>query len=136
MRLKWQVGLSNGETFIEGKAPFEKVEGELSPWLKLQEYLKETGYKITSLCLVHGNRRFNLPSLGKNPKFSAFYTDYRPTGYNYFKMVGGDIKPNSKVDVFHVIEAIYEHESIQLWVDSGNPDNCYLLLNPEGGSVL
>jgi len=44
-KFKWIAGLSNGETVIEGEGVSSRVEGELSPWWKLQEYLKKNKRK-------------------------------------------------------------------------------------------
>lgn len=136
MRLKWKVGLSDGNNYIEGIAPFDTVSGELSPWLKLQKYIKENNLTIKSLSLIElfpdarKNRTYNLPSAGKNPKFRAFDIASKPIDYKFFRMVAGDVTSNNntKIDTeFAVVEAIYETYSLQLWVDERNTRNCWVL---------
>ena len=129
MKLKWKVGLSDGTNFIEGESPFEKTRGELSPYLKLLQYLKEKELSITSLCITDGKKTFNLPSNGKNPKFRAFVNNQRPQGYNFFRMIGGNIGDGKGIrEVFAVAEAIYSNYKLQLWVDEKNTDNCWVLV--------
>jgi hypothetical protein len=130
MRLAWKVGLSNGETFIEGNEPFEIIPGETSPWLRLLSYIKKENLSITSLSLTDGKRNFNLPSAGKDPKFSAFANAEKPLGYNYWRPVGGDIKPGAKVDKFFMIEAYYMYFTVQLWVDAHSTSNTWVVVVP------
>lgn len=136
MRLRWKIGLSDGTNYIEGNAPFDVIQGELSPWLRLQDHIKDNNLTIKSLSLIElfpdaqDNRTFNLPSAGKNPKFRAFDMAEKPKDYNFFRMVAGDInsKDQTKIDTeFAVIEAIYENHSVQLWVDERNTRNCWVL---------
>lgn len=116
---RWKVGLSNGQTVTEGVSK----KGELSPWLTLQKYLADNDLTITSLSLIHGSRTFNLPSLGNNPKFRAFYTDKKPVSYNFGRVIG---LGKSESDMFARIQAIYEHATLELWVDENRPDNCWV----------
>lgn len=116
---RWKVGLSNGQTVTEGVSK----KGELSPWLTLQQYLADNNLTITSLSLIHGSRTFNLPSLGNNPKFRAFYSDKKPVSYNFGRVIG--VSKNEQ-DVFARIQAIYEHVTLELWVDENRPDNCWV----------
>lgn len=122
---RWKVGLSNGENFVEGNAPFEAIKGENSPWYKLQNYIKQNQLTITSLSLIHGSRTFNLPSLGNNPKFRAFYTDKKPISYDFGRPIGISKQGN---DLFARIQAIYDDYILELWVDEYNPQNCWVLV--------
>lgn len=124
--IKWQVGLSDGKNYIEGGELFEIVSGELSPWLKLQEYIKNNDLVITSMSLVSGKKTFNLPSKGNRPKFRAFANLDKPVSYNFFRMVGGDTTGDR--DLFAVAEAHYSSYKLQLWVDEHNSNNCWTLV--------
>jgi hypothetical protein len=119
------VGLSNGDNFIEGSKPFDIIPYELSPWLRLLQYLAEHDLSITSLSLIYKDRTFNLPSSGSNPKFKAFYDAKKPISYNFMRIVGGT--PGENTDLFAVIEAVYKDYSLQLWVDEKNPENTWVL---------
>ena len=133
---RWKVGLSNGENFTEGNAPFEAIANEDSPWLKLQKYLAENELKITSLSLIDGSRTFNLPSLGNNPKFQAFYTDVKPVSYNFGRPFS--ISSTKKQELFARIQAVYSDVILELWVDENRTDNCWVnitevIKNPGNG---
>lgn len=123
----WKIGLSNGENFLEGNIPFQIIVGEKSPWLKLQDYIKEKGLKITSLCLVYQDRTFNLPSAGNNPKFRAFSEIEKPLSYNFFRMLGSDLN-GTQNDLYSVIEAVYSDKKLQLWLNERNPNSCWVLI--------
>lgn len=116
---RWKVGLSDGQTIIEDVTTKDK----LSPWLSLQKYISENKLKITSLSLINGSRTFNLPSLGNNPKFRAFYTDKKPLSYNFGRVIG---LSKSSEDMFARIQAVYENYILELWVDEKRPDNCWV----------
>lgn len=122
----WKVGLSNGENYQEGIKPFDVIKNELSPWLRLKDYIKKNNLKITSLCLEANEKTFNLPSAGKNPKFRAFQGLEKPLELNYFMQIGWDMGSKDK-DCFKVIEAVYNDYKLQLWVDEKN-SNCWVLL--------
>ena len=136
--VKFQVSLSNGETFFEGKGKFQEVAGELSPWQKLMNYIEDNRLEITSLALfTDEGRKFNLPHAGKNPKFApqmkvefaAPYTFnlFRYIEYN-LKGAGGKITSQKVHSLFTVIEAIYPKFKVQLWVDENDHDNCRVLV--------
>lgn len=141
-KAKWQVSLSNGETFFEGKGSFKEIEGELSPWQRLIRYTADKKIEITSLSLyTDDGRTFNLPSLGKNPKFRPFLEVDKPIDYNLARYVARDISgikegnegkvTSVKVsDWFTVAEAVYSTYKLQLWVDENNPKNCWVSVVP------
>lgn len=124
---RWKVGLSNGENYLEGNFPFEFLNGKPSPWLRLVEYLKTNQVSITSLQLESGTRVFHLPSSGSDPRFDAFSDAEKPLAYNWFKVIGGDLRPGDPMGVFIVIEAIYSTHHLQLWVNENNPNHCWVL---------
>lgn len=111
-KIKFVCGLSNGEDLVEGKGILSKVEGEDSPWWKLQEYIKENQLSINSFYLSLGDRHFVLPSI--KPKFGG----ESPIGYNCFRKYSGDVLGTGHdFEHYAVAEAIYEDYKVQLWVD-------------------
>lgn len=57
----FKVSLSNGETFYEGKEPYDFRPGEPSPIQRLFAYIDRAGLGITSLSLVAaGGREWHL----------------------------------------------------------------------------
>lgn len=128
---RWKVGLSNGAVHVEGHDLFQVVPGELSPWLKLMEYLKQRDLTITSLSIISGGDTFNLPSAGNNPKFKAFADAKKPLSFNFYRMLGADLNGDRKTDLFSVAEAVYTTYRLQLWVEDFNPQNCWVLVKDE-----
>lgn len=124
---RWKVGLSDGSVCTEGISPFNFVKGNLSPWLKLIESLKKNNLHITSLSITDGQKTFNLPSAGNNPKFAAFYNAEKPIGFNFHRAYGMDNNGENK-DVFALATAIYETYELQLWVDENNTNNSWVLV--------
>lgn len=112
-KIKWIAGLSNGETLIEGEGVVAYTPGELSPWWKLQEYLKKNELTINSFYLAGGGKHFNLPSM--NPRFKG----ETPEDYNCFRRVIADgVFGGGKIDEFYTCaEAIYKEYKIQLYVN-------------------
>ena len=110
-KIQFVVGLSNGESLVEGKGILAKVSGELSPWLKLQAYLKERDLKITSLNLWVGDRHYNLPSV--NPKFGGLI----PESFNCFRKMSSNIGIDPRIEHYICAEAIYKDFTVQLWID-------------------
>jgi len=130
MRLYWQAGLSNGETFTENKGRFITEPGKITPWLQLLAYIKQENLTITSLYLTDGTRTFNLPSAGKNPKFTAFANAEKPQGFNCWQPIATDLKPGAQMEKYHMIEAYYQYFALQLWVDYNNTNNSWVLVVP------
>lgn len=130
-KVKWQVSLSNGETFFEGKGKFISVSGELSPWQKLGQYLKDNNLSITSLGLYTDfGQHFNLPAMGNNPKFKEFKDILIPSEYKMHRKLSGEMVKGRTVikDWFTVIEAIYPDYKLQIWVDEKNIKNLWSLI--------
>lgn len=139
--VKFKVSLSNGETYYEGKAPFEEIVNQPSPWQRLIRYTIDKKCTITSLALyTDSGQTFNLPSLGKNPKFKEFATlkekpiDFQvsrkiATEMDVVKTEAGYNTSNRKVaEWYTVAEAIYPSYSLQLWVDEQDTKNCWVLV--------
>lgn len=126
----WKVSLSSGETFTEGKGDYEELYGQPLPFRRLQEYVKENDLRITSLSLfTSSGQNYNLPSAGRNPRFSAFDLVEQPVDYLCFGKCGRDIVSGSVVseDLYKVIRAIYEDGSfIEIWVDESNTSNIWI----------
>ena len=130
-KVKWQVSLSNGETFFEGKGQFEEVDGEKSPWQRLEQYLLDEGAEITSLSLyTDDGRTFNLPTAGQNPKFNPHLPGKieKPLDFLCFRYMEADVnREGSKMHkLFTVAEAIYPDYKVQQWVDENNPQNSWV----------
>lgn len=150
-KVKWQVSLSNGETFFEGKGDYQDIQdGRPSPWQRLNSYLVANNLKLTSLSLyTDDNQTFQLPSAGKNPKFKEFGELPAPYEFNFFRKVGTEVGMEGNkqtgepkmVDWYTCIEASYFVDitrpkkaemirvvlALQLWVDEMNPKNCWVL---------
>ena len=118
-KIKWTCSLNNGETIYEEKGNYKKIDGEKSPWLRLQDYIEKNNLQITSLSLYNDkNERWNLHSAGNNPKFSAFDNAKKPIGYKFFKKMGADIVNGKQesAEFFVIIEADYGDFKLQTWV--------------------
>lgn len=121
-RVQFDIGLSNGEMITEGKGNYQRIDGELSPWLRALRYIAETGMKITSLSLYAGDgQRWNLPSAGKNPRFKELGDFAVPIGFNFFRKAGLDYtsagEPTTE-ERFAVAEAQYPDGRImQIWIN-------------------
>lgn len=115
-KLRWIAGLSNGETLIEGEGIVSRIDGEDSPWWKLQKYLEEKNLTINSFYLASGGQHFNLPSI--NPKFGG----EKPLGYNCFRRVRSDglVGDTDNDEFYTCAEAIYDGFKIQLYVDEND----------------
>jgi hypothetical protein len=124
-KVHFAVGLSNGENLIEGEGILLKVEGEDSPWHKLQKYIQNEDLEIRSMSLYSktgvGNRHYHLPNT--SPKFKG----EAPKGFNFFRWVamegltGGDV-----VEHYAVAEAVFDDYKAQLWVSELDPDKCWV----------
>ena len=124
-KVKFVVGLSNGENLTEGKGILSKVAGEDSPWWKLQKYLKDNGLKITSMSLYCktkvGNRHYHLPN--EKNKFNGEI----PIGYNCFRLFSGDVLGTGQdYEHYTCMEAIYPEFKVQLYVSEKDPDKCHV----------
>jgi hypothetical protein len=130
-KVRWQVSLSDGTTHQEGGLTFPEIMGEASPWNQLLSYLDLKNLSITSISLFTADgKTFNLPSLGKNPKFKIF-PDIKPHGFKMFRIIAqeaniveGQIGEPEVADWYNVIEADYGVCKLQLWVDERN-FNCW-----------
>lgn len=124
-KVKFVVGLSNGENLIEGEGVLSIVKGEDSPWWKLQRYLKENDLKITSMSLYSktevGNRHYHLPN--ETNKFDGEI----PIGYNCFRRYSGDVLgTGGSYEHYTCMEAIYPKFKVQLYVSEIDPDKCHV----------
>jgi len=134
--VKWQVSLNNGETLYEGKGNFIEVEGELSPWNKMLEYLQANNLEITSLSLyTDSGQRWNLPSKGGNPKFRAFDIAQKPYKLQLERVQGMDWDDQNNPDIYTTINAFYDYEGViyklSVWVDEKNTNNTWTLFTKQ-----
>lgn len=116
------ASLSNGETIHEEKGNYKRTPGDPSPWVRLLSYIAANNLTITSLAIyTECGRRFNLPSLGHNPRFRAFADAQKPVSFNFFRQHGQDVIGNTHTgapDVYSVIQASYpDGSTLQMWVD-------------------
>lgn len=118
---KWVAGLSNGETIVEGVGVAEKKKGELSPFLKLQEYIKEKSLTIQSLNIWVGGKHFNIPSA--NYRFDSEV----PIRHNFFRRFASDAG-GENVQHFACVEAIYPEYKLQLWVDENDTNKVWIAI--------
>lgn len=125
-KVKFIVGLSNGESLTEGKGVLSIVAGEDSPWHKLQKYIKENNLKITSMSLYSktevGNRHYHLPN--EKSKFGGEV----PISYNCFRMFADDGLTAGSYEHYTVIEAVYKDFKIQLIASEIDPDKSWVNL--------
>lgn len=128
--VKWKVGLSNGETFYEGKGQFALIKDQLAPWHKLQQYLKDNNLTITSLSLYTDKGQvWNLPSAGKNPKFIMFQDLPQPIEFKYGRRFATDLNiPNSPREFLVFIEAVYETQTLRIIVNEERPEISWSLV--------
>ena len=132
-KVRWHVGLSNGENYTEGNAPFDEIKGELSPFLRLDKYLLDNKLEIKSLCLIaEDGRTFNLPSAGNNPKFQYFKELDKPIDYWVERVMnrelhvsGGKVAGETPLGLFTIAVAIYPDYELQIWVDENNTKNSW-----------
>lgn len=141
-KVKFKVSLSNGQTFYEGKTPFEEISGQKSPWQRLIQYTVDNKCDITSLSLyTDDGKTFNLPSNGKNPRFREFANQKeKPIDFDVRRAIAYEqnvIRQDNKViptsdkrlaDFYTIAVAIYPSYSLQLWVDEQDPRNCWVLV--------
>lgn len=124
----WKISLSDGSTFYEGKAPFEYIKGELSPYQRLLKHLAANKVFITSMALVNGSKTYHLPSLGKTPNFRPFALADRPDNFVFYRAISQDLNTGESEQAA-VIEAQYKVGKLQVWVDENG--NCWTLFTCE-----
>lgn len=136
-RVLWNVSLSNGENFHEGSGSFEEIEGELSPWNKLQRYLNGMGaLEITSLWLsCPSGARHVLPSRSNRnrhqPFLHAFHSAEKPHTLRCFRRLSqavGDVDESK--DLYTVAEASFENYKLQIFVSEHDPNVSWALVVP------
>jgi hypothetical protein len=132
-KVHFAVGLSNGDNLIEGEGILLKVDGEDSPWHKLQKYIQDKDLEIRSMSLYSktevGNRHYHLPNA--SPKFKG----EAPKGFKFFRWVAMEgLAGETLVEHYAVAEAIFEDYKAQLWVSELDPDKCWVnLVQNKGG---
>ncbi len=124
-KVKFIVGLSNGETLMEGKGILSEIEGEDSAWHKLMKYIQENGLEITSMSLQTksdiGNRHYHLPN--EKGKFGGLV----PISFNCFRKVISEEGFGESLSEFYTCaEATYENFKVQLYVSERDCDKCWV----------
>jgi len=124
-KVNFIVGLSNGESLMEGEGILAKIAGELSPWHKLENYLQEKDLSIKSLSLISktevGNRHYHLPN--EKGKFGGEV----PIGYRCFRRGAIDgLMSEQSYELYTCAEAIYQDYKVQLYVSEIDPDKCWV----------
>lgn len=142
-KVQFKISLSNGETLYENKGPLQEIPNEKSPWQKAIDYTISNNCVITSLSLfTEDGHTFNLPSLGKNPKFREFANlQEKPIDFNVSRKIATERNmekyPDGSVvqvsaqrisEHYTIAEAIYSSYSLQLWVDELDPRNSWVLV--------
>lgn len=137
-KILWQVSLSNGETFQEGKGKFEEIQGDLSPWQRLLGYLQTQELHITSLSLIDlpSGSVHNLPSMGKNPNFEPFRKAQKPLFYGMNRCIATEANWDGVADPessqvrewYTVAKAVYPEYSLQIWVSELDGRNSWILI--------
>lgn len=143
-KIRFIASLNNGETIVEGKEPFNYINGEVTPWNRLMRYIAEMKLEITSLSLfTPDGRTFTLPSRGRNPKFKEFADSEKPVDYTIerklareqdaVKHADGQIETTGPATLkghFTVAIAYFPTYKLELWVDELDTRNSwYLVIN-------
>ncbi len=138
-KVRFQASLSSGETLQENVGILLAVQGELSPWQKLEQYARLISAEIVSLCLItEDGYTYNLPSAGKNPNFKPFRVGEKPLCYAVRRAVGTELKVGGTIDpttskaelkdFYTIAVAVYTEYELQLWVSELDPKNCWTLV--------
>lgn len=146
--IKWVASLSDGSTAIEGVAPFEEIDGELSPWLKLREHRKQHGLRVTGLRLQvqregEPTRTLCLPSCSVGPKgnherFASLWPIV-PVGYEFYRWVDKTVRVGHSgsltaeyVDAIHAEgRALFPGFALSLIVDGGDGNETWAVVHRE-----
>lgn len=122
---KWLASLSDGTTVVEGMPPYEIIEGEPSPWLRLQAHLEKEGLYITGLRVQvkkdeEATRTYNLPSFncnqnGTHEKWTKVNV-LVPIGFDYYRRERHSLTTN-EIRKYIQITAIFELFEISLFID-------------------
>ena len=148
---RWLVSLSDGTTAIEGKHPFEEIEGQLSPWQRLVRHCAINNLIFTAIRIELDvekdgqvfTHHFNLPSKSPKQKW-AHLKPLIPTHFDYHRRVemmmgnaqineqgalqvekvGGDVK-------YIEITAYYPDFNLMILVDEDNASESWSLIVPK-----
>lgn len=115
MKNRWIVSLSDGQTIKE-----DELQGKLSPWLQLRNYLLEhKEKKITSIQVVINRVVYNTPSI-RNKKNAEFINEGNPDRLWFAKketmIFFGGWKPESYYGLSYRV-GDYRH---WLWINTAN----------------
>lgn len=118
---RWVASLSDGQTVTEGKGLATEVEGELSPWNKLQQYLKYTGLHITGMMIIYDGQRVVLPSGAKE--------------YRQYRKVAAEVNTSQTQfrfsEKWNIIAGIYGDNLIEICVDELGKNHVKIETTPQ-----
>lgn len=140
---RWLASLSNGETAIEGKEPYNEIEGDKSPFLRLKEDIARRKLEITTIRIqveIEGlpTRTFNLPSLSQNAKW-VNRKPLLPWGFDYFRTVlqdmintdEGFVRRPEKDEHYIEIHAYYDDFTLATIVSEDTGNESWSLVLPK-----
>jgi hypothetical protein len=137
VRTRWLAALSDGTVAIEGIAPFEEIENELSPWQKLLAHLDAKGLYITGMRIQvfkcgEPARTYNLPSYNKTPKGNhekwVTLRPRDPLDYSYRRWVTRSL--TTKEERHHIeVRAEYASFSVSLFVDEDEGNESWVVVH-------
>jgi hypothetical protein len=126
-KIKFVVGLSNGESLVEGKGKLERIAGGLSPYHKMRKYLEDEGLEITSIGLWAGDIHHNLPS------FAQKFNGLKPKGFEFFRRYEeDDALAGGAVNIYSVAEAHFELFKLQLWINENDLNKSWVVVKDYG----
>lgn len=142
----WLASLSNGETAIEGKTPYNEIAGIESPYQRLRLYCSKNKLLITNIRLQiqvddQPVRTFNLPSLSPKAKWLN-RKPIMPIAFDYFRTVEQDmkaepaeggymVKRNPEGDRRYIeAHAIYEDYKLVIIVDEDEGNESWSMILP------
>ena len=139
MKCKWVASLSNGATAIEGTAPFEIIAGELSPWLRLRQYLQDTGFHITGMRVQVSKsgkptHTYNMPSMhatpdGSHPRWAKLVPRI-PINFNYMRAAGQILTPTGEYQQRDIlIAAEYDDFIVFLGIDETDGNESWIVIH-------
>lgn len=150
VQARWLVSLSDGTTAIEGKTPYEEINGQLSPWQRLIQHISTNNLSITAIRIELEiekdgqifTHHYNLPSKSPKQKW-ANLKPILPTHFDYHRRVslelgnatvndkgGLDVKPLGET---HYIEitAYFPHFNLMILVDEDNASESWSIIVPK-----
>lgn len=137
VKAKWLASLSNGTTVVEGIFPFDVVGDKSSPWLQLQDHIKENDIHVTGLRIQvekdgEATRTYNLPSFncsksGIHEKWATI-KPLMPIGYNYFRRIRRSLTTSEEHKYIQIV-AIFPEFKMSLIVDEDEGNESWVVVH-------